>query len=670
MSYAEALRYLARKYNIEIIEKEQTDEEKQKQNEREAMYALNEFALKHFRHNLQETPEGRSTALPYFRHRGLSDAMIERFRLGYALELPGEFINAAKEAGFSEKYLIDTGLAGVSQREGQENKLYDRYRGRVIFPILSISGRTVGFGARTMKSDKSIAKYVNSPESIIYHKNQELYGFYQAKSAIAKADKCIMVEGYLDVISMHQAGVEYVVASSGTSLTEGQIRAVGRFTDNVTLIYDADAAGIKASLRGIRMLLAEKMNVKVLSLPQGDDPDSFAQSHSSEEVEAYLREHETDIIAFMTSVLMKDINTSDPTARAKIINVILETIAYVDEPVKRQEYLSECSRAFNIEEDVLLRQLNIFITRRKEEEYKQRQREKALANAREYSNDQNAEQQNPSEETANNQPEVDTSTTEPASAPLLDLSDRHLRPFEEMLTRYLVRYGMCYIADIAQDDGTSLQATVYDIIASELALDGIHFTEPDFLAIFNAVGDIRQSSFAADRAEAEKIIAKTVEQRLETARTELASQGASMNALVAAEQRLQSEAATQRIEMMAEFESAYVRQRLINSSDDAIRQTANELASERYVLSNIYRRQGAESETEQSQLRTLVPRAINELRAAILNDILSDLNKRLAQTAPNDTAGINDIIQKMQAYKDYQQQLGKALGERIILPKR
>ena len=263
MSYQEALRYLARKYNIEIVEKELSAEERQAESDREAMLAVNEFALKQFKYNLHETTDGRDLALAYFRHRGLNDAMLERFHLGYSLDRPSALIDAAREAGFQDRYLIETGLEGVSEREGKKST-YDRFRGRVMFPIHSISGRVVGFGGRTMRSDKNLAKYVNSPESIIYKKNLELYGLYQAKNAIAKRDKCILVEGYLDVISMHQAGVENVVASSGTSLTEGQIRAIRRFTNNVTLIYDADAAGIKASLRGINMLLDEKLDVKVL----------------------------------------------------------------------------------------------------------------------------------------------------------------------------------------------------------------------------------------------------------------------------------------------------------------------------------------------------------------------------------------------------------------------
>ncbi len=657
MSYQEALRYLARKYNIEIVEKEQTDEERRQQNEREAMLALNEFALEHFRHNLSDTAEGRSVALPYFRYRGIGDAMISRFHLGYAVDRGDDLVAAAQAAGFGRQYLVATGLAGVSHREGSAETLYDRYRGRVIFPIHSVSGRVVGFGARTMRTDKNIAKYVNSPESPIYHKNLELYGFYQAKGAIAKADKCIMVEGYLDVISMHQAGVENVVASSGTSLTEGQIRAVRRFSDNVTLIYDADAAGIKASLRGIRMLLAEKMNVKVLSLPAGEDPDSFAQAHSSGEVEEYLRTHETDIIAFMTAVLMKDIDSSDPTARAKVINVILETVAYVDEPVKRQEYLGECSRTLGLSEEVLLRQLNIFITRRHEEEYKERQRQAARDSLGTTSGAETA-------------PEDDSADTaaDGTQAPLLDLRDTHLRPFEEVLARYLVRYGMCYIADLTQPDGTTGRATVYDIIAGELALDGIEFTDPSYKALFEAVGALRNGSFESDRQTYSAQTELKIQEKVEAGRQALAAQGGSLAALEGAERQIMQRAGEERLAMMEDFDADYVRQRLVNSPDDAIRPVANELASERYPLSRIYTRQ-AGFESERSQLRVLVPRAVNELRAAIVHDLLRSLKEKLASVPPENSGEAMEIMNRIVAYQDYQKHLVKVLGERIILPR-
>ena len=285
LSYNEALRYLARKYNIEIKEHEMSDVEREAANEREALLAVNDFACKHFENNLWNTTDGKEIGHSYFRERGLSDEIMKRFRLGYAIDSPSDLSSAAFRAGYTEKYLTASGLCSKSERG-----LYDRFKGRVIYPVFSVSGRIVAFGGRTLRKDKNVAKYVNSPESALYRKSYELYGLYQAKQQIVRKDKCILVEGYMDVISMAQIGVENIVASSGTSLTEGQIRLIHRFTNNVTVIYDSDPAGIKASLRGIDMLLAEGLDIKVLLLPDGDDPDSFAQSHTLEQVEQCLTE--------------------------------------------------------------------------------------------------------------------------------------------------------------------------------------------------------------------------------------------------------------------------------------------------------------------------------------------------------------------------------------------
>lgn len=294
LSYGEALRWLANKYNIEIEEEELTPEQLAAATERESMLALNDFALAHFENNLTDTADGKAIGMSYFRVRGLTDAAIKRFRLGYALDRRDALSSDALGKGYSEKLLLDTGLCGKSDR----GTLYDRFRGRVIYPVFALSGKVLAFGGRTLRKEKDVAKYVNSPESIIYHKSNQLYGLYQARRAIVAADKCILVEGYMDVISMSQRGVENVVASSGTSLTDGQISLIHRFTQNVTVIYDSDPAGIKASLRGIDMLLAEGLNIKVMLLPEGEDPDSFAQSHTLEEITDYMNSNETDFLRF------------------------------------------------------------------------------------------------------------------------------------------------------------------------------------------------------------------------------------------------------------------------------------------------------------------------------------------------------------------------------------
>lgn len=656
LSYTEALRYLARKYNIEIVEKEQSPEERRAQNDREAMLAVNDFALKHFEHNLLETDSGRDIALAYFRSRGISDAMIKRFHLGYSIDKGNDLLSAAIDAGFNTEYMVRTGLTGVSERDGQKS-FYDRFRGRVMFPVHSISGRVLAFGGRTMRSDKTIAKYVNSPESEIYKKSNELYGLYQAKNAISKRDKCIMVEGYFDVISMHQAGVENVVASSGTSLTEGQIRLVGRFTNNVTLIYDADAAGIKASLRGINMLLAEKMDVKVLLLPQGDDPDSFAQSHSSSEVEEYLATHEEDIIAFMTRVLMKDVSPDDPMARAKVVNVILQSVAHVDDGVKRQEYISQCSRMLGIPEDVLVRQLNIFITKLFEEKSKTYEREKAAASIADITD-------GPDEYEAPAVPEVPES-----DAPLLNLNPNNLKPFEEMLVRYLVRYGLLYFVDIDGPDGTKIPATVYDIISSELSADGLSFTHPPYVATFEAVRSLHDGPWLDDREQRKAQIDAEAARMLEEKREKIRQTGGSLQQI----ERLDSEALEQvnefRVSALNEFDIQYCQTRLVNSSDATVRNTALELIMDRYTISRFYSRRG-DNVVEQDELATLVPSAIYELRNAIVSGVISSLTAELAALPSGQTDDAMSLLQRITEYKDLQKRLSAVLGTRIILPGR
>lgn len=652
LSYAEALRYLARKYNIEIVERDADPAEREAMSRREALLAINDFALGHFRKNLTDTEAGRLIAMPYFRHRGLDDRMIERFALGYALEKSDDLILAARSAGFNPDYLAETGLAAVSERNGVR-QMYDRFRGRVIFPIFSISGRVVGFGGRTMRTDKDIAKYVNSPESEIYHKNKELYGFYQAKNAIGRRDKCIMVEGYLDVISMHQAGVENVVASSGTSLTTGQIRAVQRFTDNVTLIYDADAAGIKASLRGINMLLAEKMNVSVLALPKGDDPDSFAQSHSSYEVEAYLHDHETDIVTFMADVLLAQVPQNDPIARAKVINIILDTVSYVDDPIKRQSYVALCSRRLEMDEDIIGRQLKVFATKHLEEKEKEFRREQARASL---GADENG-----------NIPESATDDDKTAAelAGVLDSRNNRLFPFERMLARYLVRYGLVYVADISLADGTTVPGTVFDLIDSELSLDEIHFTNPVYGAVFDKVRAMKNGEWPQQRAAHAAGTDAECRRRLDAGISALRDRGGSVVEIEKEEKALRDEIEAYRAAELGKFDALFVQTRLLNDADDDVRRTANELASDRYTLSRIYNREGYD-DSEESQLKQLVPRAVNELRAAIVGGMLDDLNKRI-RTAPADEAV--SIMQRIAQYKEYQKRLLKALGERIILPR-
>ncbi len=348
MSYVEALKYLANKYNIEFEERELTPEELKQRTERDSLMVVTAWAQRHFSDNLHKHSEGKSVGLSYFRERGFRDDIIEKFQLGYSLEQRDGLTQAAQRQGYKMEYLVKTGLS-IERNDGSA---FDRFFGRVIFPIHSMSGRVIAFGGRIMKSDAKAAKYLNSPESEVYHKSHVLYGIYFAKKAITQADKCYLVEGYTDVISMHQAGIENVVASSGTALTPDQIRLIKRFTPNITVLYDGDPAGIKASIRGIDLILEEGLNVKVLLLPEGEDPDSYAKSHSASQVLDFIAENEVDFISFKANLLLKEAK-NDPIQKANLIRDIVRSIAVIPESITRSVYIKECTRILNVDEAIL-----------------------------------------------------------------------------------------------------------------------------------------------------------------------------------------------------------------------------------------------------------------------------------------------------------------------------
>lgn len=353
LNYFDALRYLAKKYNIEIQERELTDKEKQRKSDRESMLIVNSWAQQYFTTQLYEHVEGKTVGLRYFAERGFREDTIRKFQLGYSLDKRDALYKEATKNGYKKEFLEKTGLV-IAYDNGGVN---DRFRGRVIFPVHTLSGKVVAFGGRVLKKDEKTAKYVNSPESEIYHKSNELYGIYFAKQAIVKEDRCFLVEGYTDVISMHQAGIENVVASSGTALTQGQIRLIHRFTSNITVLYDGDAAGMKAALRGIDLLLEDGMNVKVVLLPDGEDPDSFARKHNASQFSEFIKQSETDFIRFKTRLLLDDAGT-DPIKRSALITDIIRTVAIIPDNIARSIYIRECSAMMEIDEQVLLNEVN------------------------------------------------------------------------------------------------------------------------------------------------------------------------------------------------------------------------------------------------------------------------------------------------------------------------
>ena len=439
MTYPEALRWLAKKYNIEIHERELTDEEKREESERESLFIVNDWALRYFQDNLFKTERGQAIGLQYFRSRGFRDDTINRFQLGYALPERDALAKTAQAKGFKEEYLIATGLC--YRRE--DGRLQDRYAGRVIFPVHTVTGRVVAFGGRILENNKKLAKYVNSPESLIYHKSNELYGIHQAKHAITKQDRCYLVEGYIDVTSMNQSGVENVVASSGTSLTTGQIRLIHRFTNNITVLYDGDAAGIHASIRGIDMLLAEGMNVKVLLLPDGDDPDSFAQKHTAQEFRDYIEQHQTDFIEFKTNLLLRGV--TDPVKRSEAISSIVKSVSVIQDQITRATYLTECAHRLGMNESTLINTANQFIRGEIEEKRKEQRREEAK--------------------------------TESPIKPLQPLPAMQQQPsVEYMLMQLVVRHGQEVLyKGIETADGDKIDLSVSQYISYDLGADNLRF---------------------------------------------------------------------------------------------------------------------------------------------------------------------------------------------------
>lgn len=448
MTYPEALRWLARKYHIEIKERELSDNEKREQSERESMFIVNEWATSYFQHLMHDTADGVAIGMQYFRSRGFRDDIVSKFQLGYDDTDRRALAQEALRKGYKEDFLLKTGICYKNDR----GELIDRYAGRVIFPWIGISGKVVGFGGRLLDSrTKGVnQKYVNSPDSDIYHKDRELYGIYQAKKAIAKEDRVYMVEGYTDVISMHQCGIENVVANSGTALSVHQIHILHRFTSNITLLYDGDAAGIHAALRGTDMLLSEGMNLKVLLLPDGDDPDSFARKHSADEFRKYIEEHQTDFIEFKTDLLLR--GERDPLKRSEAINSIVRSISFVTNPILRDTYLHDCSVRMGINEATLINTLNNFIRSNRE----------ATA-----SSSDNSQTTKPT--TQNSQLKIQNSPS-----PLQQASK-----VEQMLVELIVRNGDTVIYNnVETEDGTTVNLNVAQYIAYNLGVDGLKFANP------------------------------------------------------------------------------------------------------------------------------------------------------------------------------------------------
>ena len=702
MSYPEALRYLAKKYHIEIHEKELTSEEKAAQTERESMLVLNEFASQYFEDQLLNTQEGRDIGLSYFYERGFNDDTIKKFHLGYSPENSKAFYTAAVAKGYNKKFLFDTGLCIDDRRGGG----FDRFHGRVMFPIMNIAGKVIAFGGRTLKKTKEVAKYFNSPESAVYVKNRELYGLFQAKRAIVKEEKCFLVEGYTDVISMHQAGIENVVASSGTSLTEGQIRAIHRFTDNVTVLYDGDSAGIHASLRGIDMLLAEGLSIKVLLLPDGEDPDSYARTHSASEFKQYINDNETDFISFKTKILLEG-TERDPIKRAAVIGDVVKSISVIPDAIARSVYARECSIQLGISEDVLLREIQKNIKLNQEEALKRKQRESNRAARQQALQGKQSDAITSPEQLPPPPPAIDVpppvgdealGDSEPpvidapptledvpplvTDAPPADVEitspgidpsaltslqaskNTLLYPAELGVMRNVVKYGMCYLCATIDEKGEPRPTTVLEFTYNELALDSITFSVKAFEMTFSASVEYINEFYTAlaERESQEHTLAQA---QFKKAIGTIDTNGLNVAAIEKKEQELLSGINKEMEVRINEFRKNYLEKKLCSHFSDEVRSTALQLVSEKHQLSKIYSMENIEHSIE-SRLNTIVPEAIMNLKNAIISCQILDTQQQLKFAHGSEA---KDLLLQLQQLFETRKEIARFIGERVVNPR-
>lgn len=630
LSYPDALRYLARKYHIEIQERELTDQEKLAQSERESMFVVNEWARDYFEQQLYDTVDGRAIGMAYFRSRGFRDDIIKRFQLGFSPMQKDALAREALGKGFREEYLVKTGLC-IKQEHGG---LKDRFWGRVIFPIHTVSGKVVGFGGRVLdQATKGVnMKYQNSPESSIYSKKKELYGLFQAKQAIVKNDLCFLVEGYTDVISMHQMGVEHVVSSSGTALTQQQIQMIHRFTENITVLYDGDAAGIKASERGIDMLLAEGMNVKVLLLPDGDDPDSFARNRTAAEYQAYLKEHQVDFIKFKTDLLLQEAQ-GDPIKLSRLVHSIVCSIAVVPDEIMRTLYTRETAAMLGMEEKVLVsainKQMSVYRTEQKKRRQNEERREQtapvvsnstasdepASAAGAPVEPAEGAMPQNPQPDTpVETQPEAkaEEQTAEESTQFLSYIQkgqNGHNMAFyqkELLLVQVLIRYGehiVCYVED---EQGQEVPFTVVEFIYYALQEDKLNFQVALHQRILDeALEHFREPDFSAQRY-------------------------------------------------------------FLNHPDQAVSTLAFQLTSDKYQLSK-YHTKNQKLVTDEDRLFDLVRHLMTDFKLAIIDEELKGILNRLRDPLIlKDKEAYMKVMKHYMEVKEVESTLAKERGDRVI----
>lgn len=670
MSYPEALRYLAKKYNIEIEEKELTDEERQQQSEQESMFVINEFAMGFFEKQLHDTQEGVDVGLSYFRERGFSDESIHNFHLGYSPDKPTALHDAAVKAGYNAELLIKVGLCGKDERGW-----YDKFRGRVIFPIFTKSGKVVAFGGRTLHNHH--AKYINSPESAIYHKRKTIYGLAQAKREIAKLDKCFIVEGYADVISMHQAGFKNVIATSGTALTKEHIYAIRNLTNNVTELFDGDEAGIKAAIKGVDMLLKQDLNIKVLVLPSPEDPDSFAQNHSASEITEYIIQNEQDFIDFKTDVLLKDCER-DPIARAKAIESVLRSVANIPNQITRNVYAQVCVNKFHLSESVIVNQIERYRAQIKEEDWKNEERERkqreldakrkaeAATTAVEVSGQGDPLPPPPFDENtppaSYPQEEYPTQPPVPQPAPSFQQQpsahESALQKCEYEVIQYMVKYGCSFIFEYEQ-------ITVIEWLTKEITDDNHRFTIPLYQKLYKLCQEL-----FSDFTVAFSNFMQSVEERKHQLYTQEIEQFRSSFEGNVAEIERKEEETKQAVDAQFENEILEYRQNFIfkhlsSHPDDDVREIVNEICLPKHSLSKIHAEMFSQHMDSQ-RLLALVSASLFNWKLTIIEIKISQLETEL-KSATIDRQF--EILKEIQELTSYRKELAKLTGERVVNPK-
>ena len=697
INFHDALLHLAKKYGIKVEEKELTDEERAEQSKRESMLVVNEWAMRQFETNLTQTEEGRNVGMTYLQERGLTQRAIDRFHLGYAIDKGTSLYDAALRQGFEESVLLETGLCGKSSRDGRP---YDRMRGRVIFPIFSPAGKVIAFGARGIKGEA--AKYVNSPESLIYRKSNELYGIYQAKNAIVRQKKCFLVEGYMDVISMWQSGFENTVASSGTSLTDGQIALIHRFCENVTLIYDGDAAGIKASLRGIDLLLSHKLNIKVLLLPDGDDPDSFCKNHTPQEVEDYIAAHEEDFIAFKTRILLST-QADTPQQRGEAIRSIVTSLASIPDMMQRSLYVQKTALMLNVQESILSQEVGkalIEVTENRQRRQRMQRQADALAaqQAAQQSPQQNSisAQQSPQAPQQGPAPQPN-STPQQSSIPAQQspqapqqgaapqpystyssanvdprLLQTHRNPFEAVertVAEYLIKYGMlpfCEAISADEDPNAPIQwLNVAQYVREDMAADSVKFSNPLYERVFQRVLALTEP-FQEEQQHFYTTLQEAQEAEYKSFCDQLAAEGLSLAQLQKREEEWQQERAEKMRVQLEQFACDYIGHELGSDPDDDLRHLVLKTITPQYHLSK-YHSKLTKIPSEAERLPNLLPRALYEWKDEILNQQFKKIQEELR--APGLTSEqMTDILKRLADISQMRSQLATMIGERILTP--